>query len=227
MYWHRPSNFHVIPTKNWKKFVSDFNIFVVPFLFKKSGSYTTSKRLFCRIVLEVLRSVFSRTHTILVFMFWASAEALKMVTVCFSETLAPTCKSTRHLNPEEYHHHHPHRCENLKPHDPNFSFIIWKTSKVTHYWLKTQGSGPGKGSVSHHYVPTGCGAHASNGCWGQSGGSVKLTTHLSKYLPRRSNPPPPSGAWCLSTVPTLTFPFRHSVWNTGHVSTQCRFQGGL
>jgi hypothetical protein len=41
-------------------------------------------------------------------------SALKMETVCFSETLATTDESTRRQNPEE--HHHPHRRENLKSH---------------------------------------------------------------------------------------------------------------
>jgi hypothetical protein len=37
-------------------------------------------------------------------MFWA--EALKMETVCFSETLACSDKSTQCQNPEHHHHHH-------------------------------------------------------------------------------------------------------------------------
>jgi hypothetical protein len=42
------------------------------------------------------------------------SSGLKMETVCFSETLAPTDESRRRQNPEQ-DHHHPHR-ENLKPH---------------------------------------------------------------------------------------------------------------
>jgi hypothetical protein len=45
-----------------------------------------------------------------------ATSALKMETVCFSETLAPTNQSTWHQNPEEHHHHHPHHLENLKSH---------------------------------------------------------------------------------------------------------------
>jgi hypothetical protein len=44
--------------------------------------------------------------------FWVFApcmpEALKMVTVCFSETLASTDESTRRQNPEEQHHQDQH-----------------------------------------------------------------------------------------------------------------------
>jgi hypothetical protein len=43
------------------------------------------------------------------------ASALKMETVCFSETLPCTYESTRHQNPEE-EPHHPHSRENLKSH---------------------------------------------------------------------------------------------------------------
>jgi hypothetical protein len=42
------------------------------------------------------------------------SSALKMDTVCLSETLASAYKSTRLQDPEE--HHHPHRRENLKSH---------------------------------------------------------------------------------------------------------------
>jgi hypothetical protein len=41
-------------------------------------------------------------------------EALKMETICVSETLISTHESTRHHNPEEQHH--LQRCENLKSH---------------------------------------------------------------------------------------------------------------
>jgi hypothetical protein len=45
----------------------------------------------------------------------STISALKMDTVCFSETLASTEESTRRRNPEEQNHH-PHRRENLKSH---------------------------------------------------------------------------------------------------------------
>jgi hypothetical protein len=41
-------------------------------------------------------------------------SALKMETVCFSETLTSADEATRRQNPEE--HHDPHRRENLKSH---------------------------------------------------------------------------------------------------------------
>jgi hypothetical protein len=40
--------------------------------------------------------------------------AMKMETVCFSETLVSIDESTQRQNPEE--HHHPHRRDNLKSH---------------------------------------------------------------------------------------------------------------
>jgi hypothetical protein len=43
------------------------------------------------------------------------SSALKMETVCSSETLVSTFKSTRRNNPEDQHHH-LHRSENLKSH---------------------------------------------------------------------------------------------------------------
>jgi hypothetical protein len=47
-------------------------------------------------------------------------SALKMETICFSETVASTDESTRRQNPEDHHHHHPHRRENLKCLNNNF-----------------------------------------------------------------------------------------------------------
>jgi hypothetical protein len=44
---------------------------------------------------------------------WVWAKAVKMETVCFSETLASTNESTRRQNPKEQHRH-VHRRENLK-----------------------------------------------------------------------------------------------------------------
>jgi hypothetical protein len=42
-------------------------------------------------------------------------EALKMETVCFSETFISTYKSTRRYSAEDQHQHF-HHCENLKSH---------------------------------------------------------------------------------------------------------------
>jgi hypothetical protein len=44
---------------------------------------------------------FEEIHIVCIF----RASALKMETVCFSETLASTDESTQHQNPEEHHHH--------------------------------------------------------------------------------------------------------------------------
>jgi hypothetical protein len=57
----------------------------------------------CRLVGRCKRSILS------------PSLGVKMGTVCFSETLASTDKSTRHQNPEEKHHH-PHCHKNLKSH---------------------------------------------------------------------------------------------------------------
>jgi hypothetical protein len=53
-----------------------------------------------------------KTNDVALLGFGARASALKMETVCFSETLASTGGSTRRQNPAE--HHHPRRRENLK-----------------------------------------------------------------------------------------------------------------
>jgi hypothetical protein len=54
-----------------------------------------------------------------------------METVCFSETLASTDESTRRQNPEEYHHHQPHRRENLKSHILNLGVLDGDVISVT------------------------------------------------------------------------------------------------
>jgi hypothetical protein len=67
--------------------------------------------------------------------FWVLAlvdsSALKMETVCFSETLASTDESTRLQNPEDHHHHHLHRRENLKSHV--FTNIYYSIYFITVY----------------------------------------------------------------------------------------------
>jgi hypothetical protein len=65
---------------------------------------------------------------------WRSivTSALKMETVCFSETLASTDESIRRQNPEE--HHHPHRRENFK-----YRIIInciWNKKALPEQWKK-------------------------------------------------------------------------------------------
>jgi hypothetical protein len=57
---------------------------------------------------------------------FGESSALKMETVCFSETLASTNESTRRQDPED-HHHHPHRRENLKSHNYLLVWhLVWK-----------------------------------------------------------------------------------------------------
>jgi hypothetical protein len=66
-------------------------------------------------------------------MIWvlALSSALKMETVCFSEMLASTDKSTRHQNPE---HHYCHHRENLKSH----TMVLEAQQRMRQYhtWVK-------------------------------------------------------------------------------------------
>jgi hypothetical protein len=62
-----------------------------------------------------------------------SPPALKIETVCLSETLASTGEATRRQNPEE--HHHPHRRENLRSQQIRGMFRIFYLPVVC---LKTQ-----------------------------------------------------------------------------------------
>jgi hypothetical protein len=59
----------------------------------------------------------------------ASAVALKMQTLCLSETLVFTYECTRCHNPEQ--HRHPHRRENLKSHTEYDGLTV---KLCTYFW---------------------------------------------------------------------------------------------